>query len=244
LSSSDGRGGAPSRPAWLRLLEDLQRAAAAKEAADPEGYAAELAKYDQERREFEAANGRERREDNLDRAKVRLPDGAMEAIVSGLPRPTQALALVRAWWRSRSKPWLALAGDNSVGKSVAAAVLLADEGGRWISSSDLVRVFAGLYPDSQAEQDRLKSARMLVIDDLGDEDDPERMQKALKELFDERGSAKRTPTVFTVNLSKQAFIARYTGSGEVPTNRKLRERFAELLEWATVTENVNLRRSK
>lgn len=165
------------------------------------------------------------RELRLRRSGVRLRDSVVEAMLEpeGL-EPTAALHEVATWWSDRRSPWCALTGGPGVGKTVAAAALVAQEGAVWLSSTDLVRAFAGMFGDAFELQEKARDCRLLVIDDVGSEADAERMGAALVSFMDWRPSARSTPTVLTTNLTRELWVARYP-------DPRLRSRMNEMVNW-------------
>lgn len=119
--------------------------------------------------------------------------------------------LVRRWLTRASAPvggpvpqFLALCGPTGIGKTVAAAWAIAEVGqGIAISSTELM----------QARKERaaaLWGARILVLDDLGTEqDEPGKFASALYDLINKRQRERWMLTLITSNLSRTALVARY-----------------------------------
>jgi len=168
-----------------------------------------------------------RRAQRLNLARAQVTDDMHEAIVGGRLRPTEALRAVRSWWSHRETPWAIVSGPRDVGKSVAAAALLAEHDGLWMSSNEVVQAFAGMFGESLAQQARAKGAGLLTIDELGVEDDPARMLGALLQLLNARASTRRTPVLATTNLTLELLLRRYP-------EPRLQSRINELVTWVPV----------
>lgn len=150
---------------------------------------------------------------------------------------TAAIAALSAWSDDRHrKPWLALSGPPGCGKTVAVASLLWNMGGRFVRADELVRLFASMFGEQYERQQELRDAYKLMIDDIGGELDEKRMLPALLDLLDTRKSAHLQPTIFTTNLSKKDFAARYD-------NPRLMSRMAESVHWVALSGD-DLRRAK
>jgi hypothetical protein len=172
--------------------------------------------------ERDARCRRANRADLLDRVGVCLPDKALDALLDGRHDDRDAIRLALEWWRTRSRPWHVLSGPGDIGKTFAAAAVVdAANGGVFLWSQDLVRA---LSSRDAAERERVIRAKLVVIDDLGTEEDAVRMQQALIELLDKRSSARSRPTLVTTNLTKKAFVGLYP-------NTRLRRRMRDLVEW-------------
>lgn len=179
------------------------------------------------------ALARQRREAHLLRSKVAITDAMRAAIIAGSLAHTEALQAVRSWWEQRPTPWLVLSGRPDSGKSVAAASGLAENGGLWMSSNELVLAYAGLFGEAALAQQQAKAASLLVIDELGAEDDAARMASALLQLLNSRNSACRTPVIATTNLTFEVLVRRYA-------NDRVRSRLNELVSWVPISP-ANLR---
>lgn len=132
---------------------------------------------------------------------------------------TTALVQARAW-RSESAPLLVLAGDVGTGKSLAAAVVLAEHRamlgranpwGRvelpawtgWIHAPHLCR-----YQPWDPLMREIDEAPMLVLDDLGEEDETPRVKASISALLTTR-VANFLPTIITTNVDRETFRSRY-----------------------------------
>ena len=132
---------------------------------------------------------------------------------------TTALVQARAW-RSAAAPLLVLAGDVGTGKSLAAAVVLGEHRaslgrsnpwGRvelpawmgWIHAPHLCR-----YQPWDPIMRELDYAPMLVLDDLGEEDETPRVKASISALLTTRAAA-ALPTIITTNVEQSVFRKRY-----------------------------------
>lgn len=125
-------------------------------------------------------------------------------LAQGIPRPiarllavdrqrnTKSMQLADDWWRTSPRPRvLVLAGDSGIGKSFAAAHVVARFGGMFVPVQDLVT--RKYEPDYIAS---LRVPAILALDDLGQEslDDHDRNRSAIASLICNRVDA----GVFTV----------------------------------------------
>lgn len=168
---------------------------------------------------------RQGRAARLQQGQAAVTDEMRRAIVDESFDVTEAMNVTAKWWTQRDTPWLILFGSSSCGKSVAAASTIAAHGGLWLSSNEIVQAFASMFGPAAAIQQRAKEESLLVIDELGVEDEPARMTSALLQLLNVRISAERTPVIATTNLSFEALVARYP-------NDRIRLRLNEQVTWA------------
>ena len=230
---------APSFATRVRwALEEHDRAAlAVLQAENPTAFAACVAQHNGASAAFQASEeqravavnlARQRREAHLQQSRACVTDAMREAIVDGSLSPTEAVQAVARWLERRPTPWLILSGKPDSGKSGAAAAALGDHGGRWFSSNEVVHAFAGMFGEALTAQQQAKDASLLVIDELGGEDEPARMVSALLQLLNARNSASRTPVIATTNLTFDALAKRYA-------NERVRSRFNELVSWVPIS---------
>ena len=200
---------------------DFSRFIPARENERAKGWQAEVDQREADQRRAE----RERR---LDRARdCRLTASMRLAIESGGLADTEALRGVRRWAAS-GRPLLILAGGVGCGKSVAAAWLIAEVGGGvWLPAEQGCRIFAASYGQQFNTAERARDCPLLVLDDVGTEFDPLRMQHVLTELLEARKSAQHR-TVITTNLAKGMMEQRYR-------SERLWSRMAELATWSYLT---------
>lgn len=194
---------------------------------DPERFEKETALADA--RDMESAAAQLVHERRTRIAKVPLRDQVREDVAAGKIARTPGIARLQAWdGDPERRPWIALSGSAGCGKTVAAASLVAASGGDWIRSDDLVRCFASMFGPPLERQEEIKTAKLLVIDDVGSELDGARMLPILLELLDTRMSARWTRTIVTTNLTVEEIRARYQ-------NGRLMSRLSELVHWAALT---------
>lgn len=186
-------------------------------------------------RELEWRKNRDRRAERI--KSFRCTDAMREALLAATFSETDAVKCAEAWWAERDKPWLLLSGPTGCGKSMAAASIPAEYTcADFMRADELVRVFSSMFGDQYEQQQKLRDASLLVIDDLGCELDSARMLPTLLDLLDSRQSARNRPTIVTTNLTPAAFRERYA-------NDRLNSRMAELVRWEGLT-GPDLRRAK
>jgi chromosomal replication initiation ATPase DnaA len=185
----------------------------------------------------EALVRREQRKKNLESApELELTDVMREALVLEVAlEHTPSYDDARHWASGHPKPWLILGGGTGCGKSVAAAWILSQLGGIWMSAERIVRIFSAKFGDQYEEQELLRSCRLLFIDDIGTERDPLVMLSALIELMEARKSQRRR-TVVTTNLPVSRFTARYR-------HERLISRMNESVHWCN-SKHRDLRRGE
>lgn len=131
--------------------------------------------------------GLQRRARNLAIARPAIKTKAIVAIRDGHPLDTPPLRAVRRWMGGEVKTGdgtvLLLSGPKGSGKTCAAAWALAEHGGAFVAAMDLVHIFSDF---NRTEWNRLCDARVLVVDDIGDEQHPDRFGPVLKQLLDRR----------------------------------------------------------
>lgn len=189
--------------------------------------------------EFEAsqiAEARRERLARLDHSGCRVTDIMRKAIAFELLDSTPARAALEAWAADHNrKPWLILSGGTGCGKSIAVAEAMARYRGMYSRADDIVRTFSSLW-DSAAQQRSIRECRLLAIDDLGTEFEPERMQPALLDLLDARAGGAQAGTIVTTNLTRKAMSERYA-------HERILSRLSERAHWVTVP-GPDLRRKK
>lgn len=178
-----------------------------------------------------------RREAHIASFAKRMRDDIREAMVTGTLEARQALTEARAWFETRAKTsCLILSGQSGCGKTVAAQALIAAHGGLWLDKNDAIKAFTGYFGEAAERVVAAVDAPLLVIDDVGTEDDPKRMTNILIELFDKRMSAKLSPWVITTNSTHREFADRYQSA-------RLRGRLRQDAEWIALTDQ-DMRRKK
>lgn len=203
--------------------------------AETDAYDERLAAWEREQKEYEIRSKRQERAERI--KSFRCTDAMREALVSGTYTQTDAVKCARAWFAERDKPWFVLSGPTGCGKSMAAAAIPAENfTAMFIRADELVRLFSSMFGDQYEQQQKLRDAVLLVIDDLGCELDSTRMLPTLLDLLDSRQSARSRPTIVTTNLTPAAFRERYA-------NDRLNSRMAELVRWEGLT-GPDLRRAK
>jgi hypothetical protein len=143
-----------------------------------------------------------------------LPTSVAEAVARERLDATRALDVVRRWAayqrgtpRPRDpRPVLVLMGDMGRGKTVAAASLLASESGRYVSAEELCRLHAARWGDDREIYQRLMRSGVLVVDEVGTEENPRIAQAAIHEVVDKRQGERLT--LLLGNMDPAALQAR------------------------------------
>lgn len=137
-----------------------------------------------------------------------VPSAIAKLIASGQRSLRRTDALDELLARD-SKLVIVLAGNPGSGKTVAACTRLGErDGGRLVRGTELVELGAD-WRDRKALA-AIRSASVLVIDDLGVEYREAKLASRLDDILDARISAK-LQTVITTNLAAKAFEGRYGG---------------------------------
>jgi DNA replication protein DnaC len=155
--------------------------------------------------EIEAA-----RIERLGDAKRHVKPTAFKRIVSAddsaLDR-TQAWDIVSQWWQE-GPAFLVLIGQKGCGKTVAACALMARSGGFFMPVATMVRAWRNEHDEARNDRERALNSALLVLDDLGFEDDPVGARIGFQNLVDSRqGVGFRT--IVTTNLTRDQLCARY-----------------------------------
>ena len=132
------------------------------------------------------------------RQRPQLPGLTLEAALKATETP--AIRGVREWLAGPAV-WCLILGPRGTGKSVAArwAVEELAATGRWARMTTAVRVGRLSTWDDAGELDRLESADLLAVDDVGTEPDTDHARVTLRSLLDERHERGRR-TILTSNL--------------------------------------------
>lgn len=136
-----------------------------------------------------------------------LSTRAFTALTADRVGSTRALDLVRAWsvgWT----PMLGLFGPTDAGKTFAAAWALSGTPGRYIESNALARERRGHFGGPTADYERAVRTGLLVIDELGREDDAVHAATAIDDVLNRRLRGSRR-TLLIGNIDRATFIARY-----------------------------------
>lgn len=219
-------------------LRAWQARDAEKRQQDPDGYAAELAKYEADKQRLATEETWMRRGARLESSGImcEIPDDIRPSLIAGTLTASEPLTATQKWLADRErKPWIVLGGSTGVGKTCAAADALATEGGVFKTAEEVVVAFAAMFGPEAQERERILKARMLVIDDVGTEVDRDRMLSALVSLLSKRASAMWTPTIVTANMTANAFRERYK-------NERLMSRFSKSVKWISLQSKDDLRR--
>ncbi len=173
-----------------------------------------------------ARDAREARRGRLARSKPAVLPEDIESIIDGDLAPTPALEWVqrlrRYQLRRREKAkaggdapfgrplnMLALCGDTGRGKTLAAAWLLAEEGGYYATADELRRKVTSPGWKDRDWFDGFCAGGCVIVDDIGTEMDPAGANLALFEVVNRRASLAGAYTLLTTNLTEAEFRARY-----------------------------------
>lgn len=183
----------------------------------------------------------------LEPLESRLDPAGYRGLVSGQLKPTPPLQHVRAWLAdTNAKPFLILAGEKGVGKTVALAYALLALDGEYMHVQDLAE---RVRPWRDELQRGVKPARLsmplVVVDDVGTEDKTPRDIAALYAVVDARqgrvrwnGGRRQARTIITTNCGRDAFFGSDTEKAWVEP--RTAARLAHSGKWCGCG-NVNLR---
>jgi len=144
-----------------------------------------------------------------------ITDEGVQALIEGKLYRTRALDAVQHWYGVRSKvkrPFavMVLVGDTGEGKTLAAAWLILELGGGvYTTAEELRKRGTSKHWQDREWLERLKTCRVLVIDDVGTERDLDDMRVALYEVVNARQGLKRGWTLLTGNFTIAMFRERY-----------------------------------
>jgi DNA replication protein DnaC len=143
---------------------------------------------------------------------VLLPED-VNALVKGQLRLTPSLESVHKWHNARSTGLrgagavMVLLGGCGRGKTIAAAWLLAEIGGRYMTSEQLRRTMQSARRDDFEKL--LLGTRVLVLDDVGVEGDVASAEIAVFETVNRRLGLPRGWTLITSNMAWRDFGTRF-----------------------------------
>lgn len=141
----------------------------------------------------------------LEAAEPSLTDEDLRLLISDTADLTAPLRAVHGFMSSPA-PLLVLHGGIGTGKTLAACKAIAMRGGHFVSAMDLAGIFTSYQRIGRKEE--LLQARVLVVDDIGQELDASRLTPILTELINRRRSHGRR-TIWTSNLSPDDIRLRY-----------------------------------
>ncbi len=166
----------------------------------------------------------------------RMTDAMVDAVQLEKLTETKFTKAIAAWVAEEKSPIIMLCGGVGSGKTVAAATVIAQFGGLFITAHRLLRLFSARF-QSIDWQDNVMNANTLVIDDIGRERPTEHadLASALVEVLDSRQSWYRR-TILTSNLDPTEFTKVYK-------EQRLHSRIQETAK--VVTSNAgDMRRKK
>ena len=148
------------------------------------------------------------RREHVQRLGLPVTDQDVEALALDELDTTRALVQAQKW-HSGPGSLLVMSGTPGIGKTVAAALLLLEHGGRYVRALDVARLFLAQFGDEIGQRQKLvECTGLLVVDDIGTERSVEAMQVALFELLDARRRDGRR-SLWITNLARAAFEQRY-----------------------------------
>ena len=128
----------------------------------------------------------------------------------------RALVFVRSWLRAcydaqvKREPmphFSALLGPMGSGKTLAAAFGLSQIPGRYMTACDLTDIATATFGEDRHEFARLYRTGLLVIDEIGSDENPEVFRKAMGKLIDQRQGARRRTLLMGNVGSEDALLA-------------------------------------
>jgi hypothetical protein len=223
MATKPKRGGEPTRFDFSKLKP-------------PESWFRDDGAWEREQAQHAALQEQYARERNLERQpELRVTDAVLNAIVRGQAlRSTAALDVVQRWYRSSaSNPTLIVAGNPGCGKSVAAAWLIAESGGIWLRAERARKAFASNFGPDLDKLSVALSGRMLVVEDVGTEIDPQSFGGFLCELLEQRKSS-RHRTLITTNLKREGWTTRYGDDERIASRLGKHGAASETVHWVSV----------
>ena len=191
------------------LISRAQGAQEARDAREAELRGMTPEEANQAKREAES---RKRRASAIMASGIRFRGDQVAVVADGKHRTTTAVEAVRGWRTDGDgERFLLLSGGVGTGKTMAAAVAIADYGGGCcIRAANLARRVHPTYADTLAGYDPPSlSGFLVVLDDLGTEVDHRsgRWAEAFSEFMEQRGTFGRT--IITSNLRRAEVLERY-----------------------------------
>jgi hypothetical protein len=175
--------------------------------------------YDQRLAKEREEEWRARAFERLKACEVRISAQMAQAIIWKRLRDTVALSTVYAWLDvvhgrvpprkdGRVPSVLLLCGALGVGKTVACAYAIAEEGGSYTVAMHLPD---RVNPRVWSEKTKPLSGNLVVVDDVGTEpgEMASSVEASLFDVIDRRMGQRRALTLITSNLSPQAFQEHY-----------------------------------
>lgn len=191
--------------------------AAQRKAMEKPGYAERLAAYEAEIARRRSAEHREL----MDRRCIPDHTRTREVASNLLPTPTTAMVwckrAIELREHSRRTPLtLVLSGVPGCGKTCAAAWALVNHpgGGLFVPAQVVASCPDTGWSDNASRWDAWRTAKMLVVDEMGDERGTDASNAAIAALFAERHN-RGLATLATTNLQGDAFAVRYVGGGRL-----------------------------
>lgn len=195
-----------------QLLADFRRRREA-EAAERGMTLAELDAHEEAERQ-RVLEAKERREEARARARwIRtwtdyLPMDACARLYDGQSQSTDAVRHVRGWLKTET-PCLILCGGVGTGKTYAGALLCRERWGEFVCAQHLARRIDPWKHERDSGAEPLDlAAPIVVLDDLGAEQDDARSQAALFAVINSRNASDRR-TLITTNLTIPQIRPRY-----------------------------------
>jgi DNA replication protein DnaC len=210
-------------PLTLEMHRRVELVRAAEDAREAQEKLANDAKEQARQRAARIARVR----DHITNSGAKLTDEMWDVMLSSEGPTHTAMATAVLDWMSdkQAKPWLVLSGSTGRGKTIAALLALAVEGGTFARARELARAFTARFGEDQAFQELCFKTRLLIVDDVGRESDHALMSGYLEDLLDERPN-RQCRTIITTNLDAKQFAATYG-------DERLRSRLSQLAKFVS-----------
>lgn len=176
------------------------------------------ARVDAEREQAEREQRAMERRLRLKESGIAVTGEDLGRLVADQLEDTIALRKVRAWHEvasgrrpsrsGRPMRFLALLGPMGTGKTVAAAYVIAERGGMYVTADEVRRAYVSEHEQARDARRRLEAIGVVVVDDVGTERNADDTRHALYELVNRRQRG-RQATILTGNMTRQDFTTRY-----------------------------------
>jgi DNA replication protein DnaC len=169
--------------------------------------AREQAERDERQRAKEAHEEARRRSGWISRHKDYLPEAACAELYDGKSQVTDAMRHIQAWLATDT-PCLILCGGVGTGKTYAGILAARERWGEFVPAQHLARRVDPWKHEAEATKPLKLGCSLIVLDDLGAEQDDARFGQALFALVNARNASDRR-TLITTNLAIPQIRPRY-----------------------------------